>query len=162
MLTQKRLQFFFTLDMRNGKLVRNFKCGRAPAGTSSSYTDKDGYLCVAIEGKLYRAHRLVWLYVHGKFPKGDIDHINRIKDDNRIKNLRDVTRSENKQNMGPMLRNKCGIKGVQLRPGGAWIATICVQGKRRHLGSYKTSSEASAAYNAAAKILHKYNPAAMQ
>jgi hypothetical protein len=52
-----------------------------------------------IDGKLYGAARLAWLYVHGEWPKNQIDHINRLRDDNRLVNLRDVTHTENCNNI---------------------------------------------------------------
>ena len=53
-----------------------------------------GYILIGLLGKRYRAHRLAWLYVYGTWPKHDIDHINRNRSDNRICNLRDVTRQQ--------------------------------------------------------------------
>jgi hypothetical protein len=60
--------------------------------------DKNGYLLGKIFGKSYRAHRIIWLWVYGKFPLEEIDHINHIKTDNRIINLRDVDKFINNQN----------------------------------------------------------------
>ena len=67
------------------------------------------YRQVAFMGKTYQAHRLAWFYVHGVFPCGQIDHINRNKSDNRLVNLRDCSISENKQNSGLYKSNKCSI-----------------------------------------------------
>ena len=49
--------------------------------------DKDGYLILKIKGKQFKAHRIAWLLNYGEFPKGEIDHINRCRTDNRIENL---------------------------------------------------------------------------
>jgi len=62
--------------------------------------DKDGYIIFKIKGKQYKAHRLVFAYFNGYFPN-EIDHINRIRNDNRIENLRSVTRAENIRNTAP-------------------------------------------------------------
>jgi len=118
-----------------------------------------------VNGKLYRAHRLVWLYFYGEWPKADIDHINRVKDDNRLENLRDVSRSQNKQNQGASIRNKVGIKGVYPyrnngKQTGKWAAAICHRGKGHFLGAYSTIEEAQAAYASAASVLHEFNPSA--
>ena len=65
---------------------------------SKGSLDKDGYLIIKIKGKQYKAHRLVYAYHHGKFPAKEIDHINRVRTDNRIENLRECTRIENIKN----------------------------------------------------------------
>ena len=62
-----------------------------------------GYVLIGIDGKMYYAHRLAWLYVHGKWPGQVIDHINRVRNDNRICNLRDVSRAVNNANKRPIL-----------------------------------------------------------
>ena len=98
MLTIERIRHVFTYDKSTGNLVRNFGRGKAKKGSFSSCTDKDGYVVIGVDNKIYRAHRLVWFYVNGEFPDGDLDHINRIKTDNRIANLRCVTKAQNIQN----------------------------------------------------------------
>jgi hypothetical protein len=60
--------------------------------------NKLGYVYIMVRGRMYAAHRLAWLYVHGEFPKDEIDHINRIRGDNRICNLREATHKENCRN----------------------------------------------------------------
>lgn len=75
----------------NGVLTRKDR-----KGSQGSY-DKDGYLIMKIKGKQYKAHRLIFAYFNGYFPK-EIDHINRVRDDNRIENLREATRSLNNAN----------------------------------------------------------------
>ncbi|MDA6380520.1 HNH endonuclease signature motif containing protein [Escherichia coli] len=67
---------------------------------------------IMINGKAYPAHRLAWLIVYGTMPDGFIDHINRVRTDNRISNLRLVTHSENMQNRKIQKNNKSGYRGV--------------------------------------------------
>jgi len=68
------------------------------AGEVAGSINNHGYRRIGIDGKIYMAARLAWLYVHGEWPKNEIDHINRVRDDNRMVNLRDVTSTENSNN----------------------------------------------------------------
>jgi hypothetical protein len=88
--------------------------------------------------------------------KHEIDHINLIKDDNRICNLREATRTGNVRNVGVKKHNKLGVKGVRrhLQSPSKFEASITVNGKRIYLGLYKSVEEASAAYAAASKRFH--------
>lgn len=125
-------------------------CGR-PAGHVAGSKCR-GYVRIEIDGVCVRAHRLAWLWVHGCYPSNFIDHINGVRNDNRIANLREATKSQNAANQGVMVTNELGIKGVRWRPKDhLYAATIYVNGKNRHLGSFKTSDEAHQAYCEAAK-----------
>lgn len=116
--------------------------------------DKDGYLLIKVSGKTFRSHRLAWFYVHGRWPAQDIDHINGIKNDNRLSNLREATRSQNKANIGVPGNSTSGIKGVCWNKAlGKWQAHIKVKGKMRHLGFYPDKEDARYAYAIAAKDL---------
>lgn len=79
---------------------------------SFGHLDKDGYLIIKIKKKAYKAHRLVYAYFNGKFPAHEIDHINRIRTDNRIENLRDVTRAENVKNTTKYVNKDTGVIGI--------------------------------------------------
>jgi len=98
----------------------------------------NGYLQIKIQGKCYTAHRLAWLYVFGVWPEGQIDHINRIRNDNRICNLRDV---DHKLNMGNNSKNTSGYPGVRYE-GNKWRAQIGVEGRTIILGRFDTKEEA--------------------
>ena len=76
--------------------------------------DKDGYLIIKVKGKQFKAHRLVWFLCKGEFPKGEIDHINRNRLDNRIENLRECDRKQNILNTKTKINKKTGTSGIYL------------------------------------------------
>lgn len=99
-----------------------------------------GYLNIRINNRLYRGHRLAWLYVYGIWPQSDLDHKNLNRADNRIENLRIATSAQNIINSPA--RNKSGLKGVWKLKDGRYKA-MCAG---NHLGSFRTAEEASDAY----------------
>lgn len=116
------------------------------AGTQNS----NGYINIGFRGKVIRAHRLAWMFVHGTWPRNSIDHKNGNTSDNRIVNLRECSHRENMMNMGHHKNNTSGFKGVSLRGcGKKWRACISLNGKQVALGSYQKPSQASAAYDLA-------------
>ena len=160
-ITHEQVRNAFVYNKKTGLLVRRFSVGKAIAGKAATYKDRDGYLRVGFKGVLHATHRLIWFYVTGEWPKGDIDHINRIKDDNRWVNLRDVTRSENKQNQLAMKTNKCGVKGVYwCAARRKYEASIQHHGKNYYLGQFESIHDAADAYAKKAAELHKFNPSA--
>jgi len=111
------------------------------------------YVMIGIEQTLYCAHRLAWLYVHGKWPHLDIDHINRDGRDNRIANLREATPSDNMCNARQRSDNSTGFRGVF--PKRKRFSAQVRKGKTRlSLGTFDTPEEAHAAYVKAARALH--------
>ena len=108
-----------------------------------------GYRGIKINGKTVAAHRLIWLYVHGHFPKSVVDHKNRIASDNRLSNLRDVSQTDNAQNIGLPRHNKSGHIGVSwIKTHKSWTVYIKVDGKNKWLGYYKDLEQAVAARKA--------------
>jgi hypothetical protein len=107
--------------------------------------DNKGYLRVMIGGRRYKNHRLAWFLTYGVWPT-QVDHINQIKDDNRIENLREATTSKNCLNQtGPRSNNKLGIQGVHTLPSGRFRAVLRSKG----LGTFQTSKLAEEAYKEA-------------
>jgi len=97
----------------------------------------------------------VWLYVHGEWPSGDIDHRNNVHDDDRLKNIRDTTTSGNQQNQRRAhINNKLGILGVRPR-NGKFQAQIQIDGDQRFLGTFPTAEAAHSAYLEAKRQLHQ-------
>tara|TARA_R110000868_G_scaffold82690_5_gene233401 strand:- start:305 stop:790 length:486 start_codon:yes stop_codon:yes gene_type:complete len=120
---------------------------------------RNGYITINIDNKRYQAHRLALIYIYGECNSYDVDHINGIKHDNRIVNLRPATRSENKQNrLSTQPNNKSGYTGVDWKKSvGKWRATITTMRKQKHLGFFNTPHEAYAAYVKAKRELHSFS-----
>ena len=118
-------------------------------GQASGCLDGHGYLRLRVCSRLYQAHRLAWLYVYGNWPKGQIDHINRNRSDNRIPNLRDVTNRQNQQNRSTNSDNTSGHPGVYWdKQSFKWRARIKHNQKLIHLGLFTDLEEAIAARKA--------------
>ena len=113
---------------------------------------KDGYVMVVFNRNYILAHRLIWFYVFGEWPVAEIDHTNGNRSDNRLSNLRQVTKSENVQNQHTP---EDGMLGVDFnRARAKWRSRITVNGKVTCLGYFSTKKEAYAAYRRAKKVLH--------
>lgn len=107
---------------------------------------KDGYVAIVLDGRSFLAHRLAWLYVHGKLPDGlVIDHINGVKNDNRIENLRLVSAWQNSFNNRSRRRDG-GLVGAYWVHDSRWEAVTQVDGRRVLLGFYPTEEQAHRAY----------------
>lgn len=149
----------FLYDPVTGRLQHKANRRRVKVGTYADSTRRaDGYRQVALrlDGKQYqlKAHRVAWILAHGAIPHGmQIDHINGIRDDNRLCNLRLVTQRENDQN-----RRKA--RGYSWNKGcSKWEAYIRVDGVLRHLGLFTTETAARAAYLKAKARYHPSTPA---
>jgi hypothetical protein len=119
-----------------------------PAGK----TNKNDYINVVLFRRSYGAHRIACYLMTGIWPKKDVDHENRIKSDNRWKNLRVATRGQNNANLPRLRRNTSGFKGVHWHPGAKkWRARIGINRKQLHIGFFIDPKQAHVAYVAAAK-----------
>jgi hypothetical protein len=124
--------------------------GMRSAGAVAGHVCKrDGYRVVNVFKKRYPAHRLAWFHHYGSWPSKEIDHINRIKDDNRIANLREATRSQNAANISFKTKSMAGFRGVTCRSG-KFLARIRINGKMTHVGTFLTAADAHQAYCRAA------------
>jgi hypothetical protein len=159
MITQEELKQLVFYDKETGVFTRlSSKRGDTAYKPTGTLTNK-GYVLLWVCGKLYKAHRMAWLYEYGTMPIGEIDHINGIKSDNRISNLRDVTRSENNQNRKAHNKNnKNSAMGVRQNHIGKYVAAITINRKAIHLGCFSTIEEASAAYKKAKAEYHPFAP----
>jgi hypothetical protein len=152
--TVERMRELFDYDPETGKFYQkqSAKSGFVP-GSEVGSMNPDGYIYLSIDGLLVRAHRVAWALMTGDWPNGDIDHEDRDKANNRFKNLRPATYSQNQANT-TMRANSTGRKGVRFGKHGKFAAQIKCAGKVLHLGTHETLDEAAHAYNKAAVALH--------
>ena len=148
MLTQKYIHEIFSYD--NGQLIRrtNLRGRNCRIGDVVGTVNSHGYRVTKIGGKIYTVHRLIYFYHHGVWPEF-IDHINRNRDDNRIENLRSVTRSENGQ-------NRVAVGYVEYRPG-KWRAYVRLNGKLYYT-SHRSEEEAKEGRKRLKEQYHVYKP----
>lgn len=138
-LTAQEVRDAFSYDTETGILAwRNPRRKGLPAG----YRRPDGYLDVRIKDCLFRAHRLIWLYMTGEWPEVWIDHIDRDPTNNKWSNLRAATMSQNHQNQKVRKDSKVGVRGVELHESGLYRARLVLNGKRIQIGYFKTKEEA--------------------
>ena len=136
----------------DGILYRLDKTGWKEAPTSMS---TGGYLRVSIPGrKSLEKHRLIWLLLHGNFPKNEIDHIDGCRTNNHPSNLREVTREQNQANRLPNKNSQSRYKGVYRGYGTKWISSISKSGVRYYLGQFSCETAAAIAYNKKATELN--------
>ncbi len=134
---------------RGGKFRKDLVGTRAGADRGPG-----DYRNITVFGCSYLEHREAWFYVYGEWP-AHLDHVNREKGDNRIANLREATRAQNRMNQGTTRRNTSGFIGVRFHNiSRLWQAYITVAGKFRSLGYFKTPAEASKAREVASTAAH--------
>jgi hypothetical protein len=144
MLTQKELKRLLIFNKSTGVFTRRIKLWRGkPAGSVAGWISPNGYIEISINKKSFQAHRLAWLYIYGSWPTQEIDHINGVKNDNRICNLRDVSRRENIRNQ--QIHREGKLFGCSLHRK-KWRAQISIDNKTIHIGTYSTEQEAHEAY----------------
>ena len=145
-------------ELRGDNLFwRESSKGRGDISTPAGGFKLTGYRSIQVKGKRYLTHRLIWLYVYGKFPDDQIDHINGRPSDNRLENLRDVTQQENNKNQKKPCTNKSGHLGVCWHKNTEkWSARIDVDGVNKYLGLFNVLEDA-VAVRQAASIEHGYH-----
>jgi len=155
LLTQERLKELLEYNPDTGIFIWRKTRGGAHKGRVTGRHKCNGYLEIKIDYRLYRAHRLAWLYIYGKFPNNLIDHINCVTDDNRIANLREATNSQNQMNRKGFKNNKSGYKGVSFhKKANKWKAQISINNVNTYLGSFDNKEDAAEAYRKASALLH--------
>ena len=142
----------FDYNASTGDLLWKSPKGGVAKGREAGYINHYGYRRVGIQGMEHAAHRVVWAYHFGKWPDSEIDHLNGVRHDNRIDNLRDVSRRGNNQNK--VCHRRGNMFGATMRKDSfrrkPWQAQIVIDGKGVYIGSYATEQEAHEAYLKAA------------
>lgn len=148
-LTQDELKRILKYDHETGVFAWRAVANKKRPGDIAGSTNGRGYRQIGIGGRDYSAHRLAWMYVHGVWPT-EIDHINGVRDDNRLANLRVVTKNENQH-------NRPTAKGYSRYRRG-WLARIVVNNVQHFLGTFTTENDARTAYLEAKKHYHPSAP----
>lgn len=151
------MKWFDVFKYREGELYWKIKpYGKVQIGDKAGGPHRRGYFHLTHEGKKYLVHRIIWEMAYGPIPKEmGIDHINGIKADNRVDNLRLATQSQNNWNRRKQKNNTSGFKGVYWeKQRSKWMALIRAFGKLRHLGYFPTPESAYAARIEAEKLYH--------
>lgn len=154
-LTAKTLRKILSYDPLTGEWRHLTNGNGFKIGWSAGGLCTNGYWYIGINRRRYCAHRLAWLYMTGRWPRNEIDHINRDKSDNRFVNLREATHHENSANAAARKNNKSRFKGVRKhKDGRRWSAAIIYRGRQKWLGLFDSAEDAAAAYTAAADTFY--------
>lgn len=154
-LTAEYLRCILSYDPKTGAFTWHAPRPKIRVGDIAGTPGDEGYIIIKIDAKSYKAHRLAWLYMTGRWPKDQIDHENREKSDNRFDNLRERDNAGNCWNQGIRKNNTSGFKGVHWCKGKRkWQAAIGVRMKKIHLGFFDDLQKAGRAYLDAAARYH--------
>lgn len=157
MITQQELKELLNYDSNTGIFTwkKLYKYSNRKINDIAGSID-GGYIRVGINKKKYCAHQLAWLYVYGEIGGFNIDHANGIKTDNRIKNLRKATVSENAYNTKLNVRNTSGVKGVTWhKKSKKWQVVITVNKQHKYLGQFEDLEFAELVITEARVLFHK-------
>lgn len=151
MSLEESIKHTFLYEPLTGKLFRKLKTGviRETGLKRNPY----GYLRTGFNRKVYHVHRVVWFLYYGIWPNGEVDHINGIKHDNRIENLRVVNKAQNQANRKNNKNSKSKYKGVYPHRN-KWAAAISFNKVRYFLGLFGCETSAALAYDQAANKLN--------
>jgi len=138
MITQERLKELLHYNPETGIFTNRVSRSNVKAGDVAGAVRPNGYIHIRIDKKYYLSHRLAWMFVHGNFPEWEVDHINRVRHDNRITNLRAAHPQQNQKNTKTRTDNTSGIKGVYWDArSNIWHAEIMTGRKKCYLGCHK-------------------------
>lgn len=157
-LTAERVREVWSYDPITGDLVWKISpANHIKSGDVAGCLNKDGYIQCRFNKCTHLAHRLVFLWLYGRWPDGEIDHVNHLKTDNRIENLRDVSPQENDKNKKLAKNNNSGFTGVVwFKRTQKWRANIYVNKRCIHLGYFNDINDAISA-RSRANIEHNFH-----
>jgi hypothetical protein len=155
-LSYERARELFDYDPETGDLTWRVSTNWSiKVGSRAGGKDAEGYMSVGVDRISYKVHRIIWLWVHGYIPENEIDHINRVRDDNRLCNLREASRSCNMRNFPVREDNTSGVPGVCWdKSRDNWIASVFTEGKCHYIKASKDFTEAVAHRLAAEQCLN--------
>ncbi len=158
-LTAQLARQLWDYDATTGHLYWKISRGKSKVGKVAGTVDSSGYLVVRVFGQGYKAHRIAWLIVYGKWPEKDLDHKDGNKLNNAILNLREATPAENQQNKHRAhMDSNTGLLGVWYYPSlKKFKSGIAINGKITHLGYFDTAEAAHAAYLKAKSEAHPFS-----
>lgn len=153
-ITQKRVHELLRYCPETGQFHWRRTAALRLAGKVAGTINSWGYRVIGIDGKTWIASRIAWVFVHGQLPEGQIDHINGVRSDDRICNLREVTPGQNRRNQQLRKDNSTGRIGVYWHAGAQkWMASIQFRNKQYHLGLFE---DFNAAVDAREKAERKF------
>ncbi len=154
-LSQERLKKLLNYDKQTGIFTHKTTRGTALKNSEVRNLNDKGYVGIGVDNKTYTAHRLAWLYEYGYMPENDIDHINKNRADNRLINLREVSRQCNMRNTNNRKSNKSTIKGLHWSQGhNGYVVQISVNYKKIWIGKSSCLLEAACLRLAAEQCLN--------
>lgn len=160
--TQAKLKEVLVYDSEDGSFrwADSVKRSRwVSPGEKAGFIDSKGYAKVGLFGRAHLAHRLAWLYVHGTWPEGWMDHIDGDRQNNRIANLRLADPAQNAQNRKRPANNSSGCTGVHYSAKNkVWVAMIRAKGFPAWAREFKDKESAIAARLKAKEMFHEFSP----
>lgn len=152
LLTRERLIELLSFEPETGLFRWRKTIAKGKAGAVAGRINDEGYVVIGLDGERYLAHRLVFLWAHGRLPNGAIDHVDGNPSNNRPANIREATASQNRCNARRQRVNTSRFKGATFnRAAQKWKAQVKFNGQARFLGYFDTPEEAHAAYWAVAQ-----------
>jgi hypothetical protein len=158
MMTRMRLVELFDYDKSTGLFTRKVSVRKDRIGTIAGAANGFGHIQIRVDGTLFMAHRLAWMWMYGEWPSTNIDHVNGIPNDNRISNLRLATPKENQENVKLRIDSSTGCRGVNWNKAERkWVSRVQHYKERIVVGKFDSLFEAVCAVKSARNSLYTHN-----